>query len=63
MGMKEAEVNPHLNAAINAQPLPRWGTSMDIAAAVEFPASPSASFITGCDLRIDGGATSLSPGR
>ncbi|AKC78787.1 hypothetical protein XB05_08655 [Xanthomonas arboricola] len=39
-----------------AMPIKRWGTGMDIAAAVAFLVSPAASFITGCDLRIDGGA-------
>ena len=33
----------------------RLGTPDDIAAAVEFLASPAASFITGTDLRVDGG--------
>lgn len=41
-------------------PINRWGTSMDIAAAVSFLTSPAASFITGCDLRVDGGATARS---
>jgi NAD(P)-dependent dehydrogenase (short-subunit alcohol dehydrogenase family) len=35
----------------------RIGTPDDIAEAVQFLASPLASFITGCDLRIDGGVT------
>jgi NAD(P)-dependent dehydrogenase (short-subunit alcohol dehydrogenase family) len=33
----------------------RIGTPQDIAAAVEFLASPAASFITGIDLLVDGG--------
>jgi NAD(P)-dependent dehydrogenase (short-subunit alcohol dehydrogenase family) len=33
----------------------RIGTPDDIAAAVEFLASPAASFITGTDLLVDGG--------
>jgi NAD(P)-dependent dehydrogenase (short-subunit alcohol dehydrogenase family) len=35
----------------------RVGTPEDIAAAVEFLVSPAASFITGTDLLVDGGAT------
>lgn len=35
--------------------LRRWGTGMDIAQAAAFLASDAASFITGTDLRIDGG--------
>jgi NAD(P)-dependent dehydrogenase (short-subunit alcohol dehydrogenase family) len=33
----------------------RLGTPDDIAAAVEFLVSPAASFITGADVRVDGG--------
>jgi NAD(P)-dependent dehydrogenase (short-subunit alcohol dehydrogenase family) len=42
--------------------LPRMGTADDIAAAVEWLASPGASFVTGCDLRIDGGVTAAIHG-
>jgi NAD(P)-dependent dehydrogenase (short-subunit alcohol dehydrogenase family) len=37
--------------------VPRVGTPEDIAAAIEFLCSPAASYITGTDLLIDGGAT------
>lgn len=60
MGRKEADGNAAIAATTQAQPVSRWGTSMDIAAAVSFLASPAAGFITGCDLRIDGGATALA---
>jgi NAD(P)-dependent dehydrogenase (short-subunit alcohol dehydrogenase family) len=36
----------------------RWGTAMDIANAVDFLVSDKAGFITGCDLRVDGGGSS-----
>ena len=36
-------------------PTGRLGTADDIAAAVEFLVSPAASFVTGIDLRVDGG--------
>ena len=42
--------------------LPRMGTADDIAAAVEWLSSPAASFVTGCDLRIDGGVTAAIRG-
>jgi NAD(P)-dependent dehydrogenase (short-subunit alcohol dehydrogenase family) len=42
--------------------LPRMGTADDIAAAVEWLASPGASFVTGCDLRVDGGVTAAIHG-
>lgn len=60
MGIKEAEANPQLSASLGAQPVPRWGTAMDVASSVEFLVGPMAGFITGCDLRVDGGATTLS---
>jgi NAD(P)-dependent dehydrogenase (short-subunit alcohol dehydrogenase family) len=44
---------------LDMTPLGRWGQADDIAAAVEFLVSPAASFITGTDLRIDGGITPL----
>jgi NAD(P)-dependent dehydrogenase (short-subunit alcohol dehydrogenase family) len=41
---------------ISRSPAGRLGTAEEIAAAVEFLLSPSASFITGADLLVDGGA-------
>ncbi|KAM3422676.1 hypothetical protein BST61_g163 [Cercospora zeina] len=46
---------------IETTPLSRKGTEEDIADAVVFLTSPQASFITGTDLLIDGGATTLLP--
>lgn len=47
-----------MKAAVAASATQRPGTPEDIAAAVAFLCSPEASFITGTDLLIDGGATS-----
>lgn len=60
MGIKEAESDVRTRESITAQPIGRWGTASDIATAAEFLISPGASFITGCDLRVDGGASLLS---
>lgn len=47
---------PELEAAELAKvPMARWGTPADLAPAVLFLASPSAAFITGQTLNIDGG--------
>jgi 3-oxoacyl-[acyl-carrier protein] reductase len=37
-------------------PLGRWGTSEDVAAAVRFLVGPSAAFLTGQTLRVNGGS-------
>jgi NAD(P)-dependent dehydrogenase (short-subunit alcohol dehydrogenase family) len=41
---------------IAGSPAGRMGTAEEIAGAVDFLLSPSASFITGADLLVDGGA-------
>ncbi|MBD8553843.1 SDR family oxidoreductase [Rhizobium sp. CFBP 8762] len=60
MGVREAETSPQTKALLDAQPVSRWGTPMDIANVVEFLIGPNASFITGCDLRVDGGGSLLA---
>ena len=57
MGKKETEEGTAGNAMLAMTPIGRWGTPMDVANLVDFLASGLAGFITGCDLRIDGGAT------
>jgi 3-oxoacyl-[acyl-carrier protein] reductase len=42
--------------AVREAPLARWGTPEDVAAACGFLVSPSAAFLTGQILRINGGA-------
>lgn len=55
MGRMEANGNPSAEGLAEQAPAGRWGTANDIADAVEFLVSDAASFITGCDLRVDGG--------
>jgi NAD(P)-dependent dehydrogenase (short-subunit alcohol dehydrogenase family) len=56
MGRLEFEGAPDaLGAAVGMQPVSRIGTAEDIAAAVEWLAGATASFVTGCDVRVDGG--------
>ncbi len=55
MGRQEMARSPGAAAMSSANPVGRTGTAMDVALAARFLASEEASFITGCDLRIDGG--------
>lgn len=57
MGLTEAEKNPAAQAVVDATPVGRWGSVLDIANLVEFLVSDRATFITGTDILIDGGVT------
>jgi NAD(P)-dependent dehydrogenase (short-subunit alcohol dehydrogenase family) len=59
MGRKEVEENAKAAALLDITPMQRWGTPSDIAQAVAFLCSAAAGFITGCDIRIDGGLTPI----
>lgn len=63
MGQREAAVGKRAQAMADATPVGRWGTADDIASAVAFLASDGASYITGCDIRVDGGAVAAMRGR
>jgi NAD(P)-dependent dehydrogenase (short-subunit alcohol dehydrogenase family) len=55
MGLLEHKVNPEMAKMLNVTPLHRTGKPEEIASAVRFLCSPAASYITGCDLIVDGG--------
>ncbi len=55
MGRYEVDHGEAAGELLKETPIRRWGTPMDIAQAASFLASDAASFITGTDLRIDGG--------
>jgi NAD(P)-dependent dehydrogenase (short-subunit alcohol dehydrogenase family) len=62
MGQQEASSGHRVQAMVDATPMGRWGTADDIAATVAFLASDAASYITGCDIRVDGGAVAVMRG-
>ena len=60
MGRRELEKTPGAVETRDAAPAGRAGTAMDIALAARFLASADAGFITGTDLRVDGGTTAAT---
>lgn len=55
MGRAEQAASPQMDAMLAATPLKRYGVADEIASAAAFLCSPDASYITGCDIRVDGG--------
>jgi NAD(P)-dependent dehydrogenase (short-subunit alcohol dehydrogenase family) len=64
MGRQELDggAGEQMQGMLDISPVPRIGTAEDIAAAVDWLASPAASFVSGCDLRVDGGVTAAIRG-
>jgi NAD(P)-dependent dehydrogenase (short-subunit alcohol dehydrogenase family) len=55
MGRQELEQQPYMAEMIKMTPIPRQGRADEIAAVVSFLCSDAASYMTACDLLVDGG--------
>ncbi|WP_232495300.1 SDR family NAD(P)-dependent oxidoreductase [Novosphingobium kaempferiae] len=59
MGRAEAEANEQLRGLIGMVPQRRMGHGDEIASVAEFLCSPDASYVSGVDIRVDGGIIGL----
>ena len=55
MGALERKSSPEADAAVPLAPIPRLGSAAEIANVVAFLCSPQASYMTACDVLVDGG--------
>jgi NAD(P)-dependent dehydrogenase (short-subunit alcohol dehydrogenase family) len=62
MGRLEAEHEPAMAHIVEASAMRRTGTAEEIAHVVDFLVSPAASFLSGTDVLVDGGATAALTG-
>jgi NAD(P)-dependent dehydrogenase (short-subunit alcohol dehydrogenase family) len=61
MGRQELDQQDQMQPMIDASALGRMGTDDEVAAVAAFLTSPAASFMTGCDVLVDGGFVSSQP--
>jgi NAD(P)-dependent dehydrogenase (short-subunit alcohol dehydrogenase family) len=55
MGRAEQKAHPQMEKMLEMTPLGRYGTSDEIAKVALFLCSPGASYLTGSDIKVDGG--------
>ena len=60
MGASEINLTPAASAFISGGPVGRMATAMDVALVVRFLTGPDAAFITGSDIRVDGGSVAAT---
>ncbi|VWX54501.1 SDR family NAD(P)-dependent oxidoreductase [Novosphingobium sp. 9U] len=56
MSRAEAQASEMMRAMMQRVPLQRMGLGDEIASVADFLCSPAASYISGCDIKVDGGA-------
>ncbi len=59
MGRAEQKASPQMDMMLAKTPLGRYGTADEIASVAVFLCSPGASFISGCDIKVDGGVLAV----
>jgi 3-oxoacyl-[acyl-carrier protein] reductase len=57
MGTQEFEAQPAMSDMVRQTPIRRFGRADEAAAVACFLASSAASFVSGCDVLVDGGFT------
>jgi NAD(P)-dependent dehydrogenase (short-subunit alcohol dehydrogenase family) len=55
MGRQEQQAHPQMDVMLQRTPLGRYGTSEEIATVAAFLCSPAAAFVSGSDIKVDGG--------
>ncbi len=61
-GRQEAAAQPLMAALVNNTPLGREGRAEEVAAVVAFLLSDEASYVSGCDVLVDGGVCAAVAG-
>ena len=59
MGRAEQKAHPQMDAMLAQTPLGRYGSSDEIARVAAFLCSPAASFVSGSDIKVDGGVLAV----
>jgi NAD(P)-dependent dehydrogenase (short-subunit alcohol dehydrogenase family) len=59
MGRAEQKAHPRMDEMLKKTPLGRYGEAREIATVAAFLCSPAASFVSGSDIKVDGGVLAV----